>query len=84
MIRFTSLNSAAQEVMMQMFLFGPVWDGNLISKSGRNELVDHGMAFRTDGWQSLTREGLTIAVTADVSHWADRRYYQKQRQLLSQ
>lgn len=36
---------------------GPVWDGNLISKSGRNELVQAGYANRGNGMNSLTSKG---------------------------
>jgi hypothetical protein len=84
MVAFIRLSSSAKDVMMQLFVVGPTWDGNLISKQGRTELVDKGLVFRTEGWQSLTEAGLTIAINADVSDWHDQRWYRKQRQLLSQ
>lgn len=73
------LSGAAKDVMMQFFVTGPVWDGNLVAKSGRNELVEKGYAFRGNGWQALTPSGLELAVFADVSGWADRRWYRKQQ-----
>ena len=40
-----------------------VWDGNLISKSARDSLVDRGFAVRCNGWQVITREGMAILDT---------------------
>ena len=37
-----------------------VWDGYLISKTARNELVDLGLAVRLNGWQVITRKGLAV------------------------
>ena len=37
-----------------------VWDGYLISKSTRSELVDMGLAARLNGWQFITREGMAV------------------------
>jgi hypothetical protein len=44
------LSSAATEVLMQLFVTGPTWDGNIISKAGRGELVELGLAFHENGW----------------------------------
>ena len=60
-----TLSSGAIDVLGQLFIAGPVWDGNLISKQGRSELVDKGLAERWEGWQWLTKEGIILAVTAD-------------------
>ena len=56
------MSSSAIDVLRQLFLRGPVWDGNLVSKAGRTELVDSGYAAQSDGWQWLTDRG--VAVTA--------------------
>jgi hypothetical protein len=40
----------------------PVWDGNLISKSGRDTLVRAGFVARRAGWNILTTDGLALAV----------------------
>jgi hypothetical protein len=76
-----ALSGAAKETIMQLFVSGPTWDGNLSSKMGRTELVDLGLAFRTDGWQSLTPAGLCLAATMDVSGWNDKRWHRKQMSL---
>ncbi len=41
---------------------GPVWDGNLISKHNRDELVKSGFVDRHAGWNFLTKEGVILAV----------------------
>ena len=58
------MSSSAIDVLRQLFLRGPVWDGNLVSKAGRTELVDSGYAAQSDGWQWLTDSGVELAVTA--------------------
>lgn len=78
---FESLSGAAKDEMMQLFVVGPTWDGNLVSKQGRTELIDKGLAFKQEGFQSLTSMGLSVAIGADVSQWADKRWHRKQRQL---
>lgn len=53
------LNGNAAEVLWQLFVNGPAWDGDLASKSGRDALVQFGLAERfADGWQALTRAGV--------------------------
>ena len=56
------LSSAAKEVLGQLFMKGPTWDGNVASKVGRGELVAAGLAFHAHGFASLTPEGLGVAV----------------------
>jgi hypothetical protein len=58
-----SISSAASEVLGQMFVHGPTWDGNVVSKSGRDELVRAGLAFRIHGFASLTAAGLDLAIS---------------------
>jgi len=74
---FSELSGAAKEVMGQLFVKGPTVDGNLASKSGRDELVDKGLAFRVNGFQSLSKEGLTVAIEAPVENWANKRWQEK-------
>jgi len=52
----------SDEVLWQLFLTGPVWDGDLVSKTGRDELVDSGHVARAKGWQTLTKEGMVLAI----------------------
>ena len=55
----------AMEVLWQMFRNGPTWDGNVISKTARDELKTLGYIDRLHGWQFLTREGMHMALIAD-------------------
>jgi hypothetical protein len=58
-----ALSPAALDVLEQLFLTGPVWDGNVVSKAGRGELVSAGLAFHANGWASLTEEGVYVCAT---------------------
>lgn len=69
-----------REVMMQLFVQGPTWDGDLVSKSERDDLVDDGFCNRADGWNFLTAEGVRVAASAgrlEAKSWADQRWYRK-------
>ena len=55
------LTAVQLEVLYQLRM--TVWDGYLISKTARSELVDMGLATRCNGWQVLTREGLAVLDT---------------------
>lgn len=80
-IEVQSLSSAAVDVLGQLFVAGPVWDGNLISKSGRDQLVACGLAHQWNGWQTLTQDGLTAAVEWKMAEetWKNRAWFRKQR-----
>lgn len=71
----------ANEVMMQLFVFGPTWDGNLVSKSERDELLEVGLIERYEGWQWLNEAGMKVALSVDVKDWSDKRWYRKQQLL---
>lgn len=81
MPRFIDLTSGGRDGMMQLFVTGPTWDGNVISKSGRDELVSHQLAEHRNGWAYLTRAGVELAISDQtkevVQHWQDRRFYHK-------
>lgn len=59
------LSNSAWAVLEQLSQ-GSVWDGALVSKEGRNELVEHGLAYRIGGDRlvknELTRRGAAIAI----------------------
>lgn len=78
---FDVLNGAAQEVMMQLFVFGPTWDGHLASKAGRDALREKGLIERWNGWQWLNAKGIALATDeatiARVKRWNDQRWYKK-------
>jgi hypothetical protein len=52
----------SDEVLWQLFLVGPVEDGDLVSKTGRDELVADDLVVRAKGWQTLTKAGLKLAL----------------------
>lgn len=64
-IRLT-LPSNAADVLRCLFFHGPTWDGNVPSKSGRDELVRMGLAARDSGFQWLTNAGMTAAFAAGI------------------
>jgi len=41
-------------------LFHPRWDGNVISKYGRDSLVNKGLAERWNGWNFITNLGMAV------------------------
>lgn len=45
---------------------GPVWDGNLIGKTCRDELFKAGLVGRWGGWNFLTEEGIKYAVNLHI------------------
>lgn len=67
------------EVLMQLFVEGPTWDGNIISKSDRDALVDADLCERWQGWNYLTLDGLKTAVSGGYAaqDWHDKRWYRK-------
>ena len=50
------------DVAFQLFAYGMVGDGNLISKCGRDRLVWSGYAIRHDGMQALTGKGAAALI----------------------
>lgn len=42
-------------------LAGPVWDGNLISKSDRDSLHKAGYIARAHGWNFISEAGIEVA-----------------------
>ena len=64
------LSSMAIEVLGQLFVQGPVWDGNLVSKTGRDILVERGLASREEGWNFLTNAGVRLATDWDIKQLA--------------
>lgn len=67
------------EVLMQLFVQGPTWDGNLISKCDRDTLLKAGLADRWNGWNWLTQAGVEAAVSGGLAarNWVDKRWYNK-------
>ena len=70
---------STNEVLMQLFVDGPTWDGNLISKYDRDQLVEKGLCDRHNGWNFLTLKGVIFAVDSGkrARSWMDQRWYKK-------
>jgi hypothetical protein len=60
-------------VLRQLFLKGPLHDGDVSSKSGRDRLVDYGLATRHGGYQQLTKAGLVAALANGFDRIKERR-----------
>lgn len=67
------LSSSAAEVLCCLFFLGPTWDGDVPSKSGRDELVDAKLVARGNGWQWLTRAGIDACFLNNVQHEKNKR-----------
>lgn len=80
-MQFNDLAPNAKEVLGQLFLRGPTWDGDITSKSGRGVLVGAGLAQHHKGWAYLTSAGVEMATSADVSRWANDSWHRKQKGL---
>ena len=76
------LSSAAVDVLGQLYVSGPTWDGNVCSKAGRGELCRAGLAWHEHGYASLTPEGVRVAVEwdrKDLARCHDQRWIEKLR-----
>ena len=57
------LSPSAIACLHQLFKDGPTWDGNIVSKPGRGELIAAGLSDRVDGWAFLTADGVKLAAS---------------------
>lgn len=57
-----ALTPAAVETLRCMFMEGPIYDGDVPSKTGRDDLVKHGLAARVEGFNYLTQAGMLMAI----------------------
>lgn len=55
------LNSAELDTLVAMVEIGPLWDGDVPSKQGRDALIDRGLAVRVVVWGE---DGFTAATYA--------------------
>lgn len=72
----------AIEVLEQLFFNGPTWDGNIISKEGRNQLFDLKLAGRLEGYSFLLLAGVRLALQNGVERKKEARD-RRQRERLS-
>jgi len=69
--QFEPLSGAATDTLWCLFLNGPTWDGNVPSKTGRDELYDRELIERHEGWQWLTKAGVMLAMGLGVDRKKD-------------
>jgi hypothetical protein len=59
----------AIEVFLQLAEHGVVWDGDLVSKAGRDLLIEHGLAEKEEsGNNILTKSGVDLAWRYKIEH----------------
>jgi hypothetical protein len=51
-----------------MYKNGPVWDGDVISKRQRDELVKQGLCWRYNGYNMITLKGKRLIEVDGVTH----------------
>lgn len=56
-----SLSGCALSVIRQLAK-ATLWDGDVNSKRGRDELVDKGLAWHVHGYQGLTADGCVVVL----------------------
>jgi hypothetical protein len=71
------LRGNTRETLLCLFLHGPTWDGDVPSKSGRDELVHLGLASRGDGYQWLTDKGARLCLRLGYAKQKERRDRQR-------
>lgn len=64
-IAWDALSGGQREVLNQLLHQGPVWDGNIISKSARDDLLEVGLATRCcymgeQGYTAATYKAYTV------------------------
>lgn len=80
-LKTEGLSNAAIEMLGHFYVSGPIWDGNVCSKTGRDELVRAGLAYHMHGYGFLTPDGVKTAVEWDMrdlglrnkSRWVEKR-----------
>lgn len=70
-ITINPLSGAALDTLWCLFAHGPTEDGDVPSKSGRDELVSRGLADRHCGWQWLTSDGAIASIDAGYGERKD-------------
>lgn len=76
----TDLAPDEKECMRQLFLHGPTWDGDIVSKAGRAGLVKRGYVERENGWSQLSPAGFALAVRSGLGE-AKERWENKRRRI---
>lgn len=61
------LRSGHTEQLIQLSK-GVVWDGNLLGKYTRDDLVSWGYAERVNGWNLITAKGVQFLINLGILH----------------
>ena len=61
--RASNMPRGVHEALWQMFKDGPIWDGNLVCKTSRKWLKEHGYCDQSSGFNFLTSVGVDLAVS---------------------
>jgi hypothetical protein len=69
------------EVLEQLFYHGPTWDGNIVSKSSRDQLFDLKLATRVEGWSFLTAAGMRLALQNRLDRKKETRYRRERERM---
>lgn len=86
------LSNAAVETLRALFMDGPLFDGDVPSKSGRDETERHGLSHRVEGFSCITPSGVRMALENGMGDqkWTKSRdnrvaleFYDKVRRLMS-
>ncbi len=77
-VKDEAMPSGTIDVLEQLFLYGPTWDGHIVSKVGRDYLVDHKLAKHENGWAFLTSAGVRFATTVNVKNRKNQTWHNKQ------
>jgi hypothetical protein len=67
------LSGGAYDTLFCLFIHGPTMDGDVPSKCGRDELVSRKLAMRHEGHQTLTINGLRLALSLGMDRKKERR-----------
>lgn len=76
----SDLGSIDRESLLQLFLNGPTWDGDVVSKAGRDELVDRGLAEHAEGFAFLTLLGVQVSLELGFDREKERRDAERRKQ----
>lgn len=64
---FCGVSRGELAVLEQLFKTGPTFDGDIIGKQARDQIIKKGWAERDDGWTYLTRDGVRHCVDIGIA-----------------
>lgn len=67
------MDASTKEVLTQLFIHGPLFDGYISSKNGRNQLVSLGLVERYEGFNFLNKDGVIVAIGIGLERVKEKR-----------